>query len=75
MRFSTPRLMLTAARKLKKYARPISALLPAMSAIDSGPDMFFSDTSPMIIRPIIDTVKVTISQVLSTARGSDSTIP
>ena len=39
--------MLTAARKFKNTARPASAVSPAMSAINNGPDMFFSDTSPI----------------------------
>ena len=50
--------MLTAARKLKNTASPALALLPAMSAIDSGPDMFFSDTSPVTMCATIDTVNV-----------------
>ena len=49
--------------------------LPAMSAIASGPDMFFSDTSPTTMCAIIDTVNVIISQVFCTPRGSDSRIP
>ena len=67
--------MLTAARKLKNTASPASALLPAMSAIDSGPDMFFSETSPVTMCATIDTVNVIMSQVFSTPRGNASRTP
>jgi hypothetical protein len=66
-RLMMPRLMLTMARKLRKAVSPAAAVKPAAWAMLIGPLMFFTETWPMIIRPIIVTVSADMRQVSLTA--------
>ena len=57
--------MLISARKLTYESQPICADWPAKSAIVTGPDRCFHDTSPISIRPSIFRLKIEMSQVLA----------
>ena len=59
--------MLISARVLKNVRQPCRAAKPVVSAMAIGPEIFFSDTSPVTIRPTIRSVKTEVSQVLATA--------
>ena len=56
-------------------AKPIRAEYPAYSAMLIGPLIFFTETSPVNMRPIILTVSADIDQTRVTATLNESTTP